>query len=317
VFDGAGHSQHFWVTGGTLHIAFVNLANGTASQVETNCRPDIWKCAGGSILVQDGGTLVMRSCDVRGGGPGVSEVFGNAYLGGGVYVEGDYSTGDLYNVSFTDLRATFYSALVAVSSTTEEGGVKIRLAGCQFLRNSAVAHVVMIGWAHVRAEFYDCFFANNDGIALTTWGNADSQIKTCIFRENSGSTNSWPGYGGAVVIAPAADAVVSVSDSLFQGNIGSAAFAGGALTMAVGYAHLENVSFIANAALMLDGGSAFNLENGAKVTATNCFALANEASGARAGGFAVSSAVLTVINSECSVSALGSSKLRVALSSFF
>jgi len=37
-FDGDGHSQHFYVTGGTLHIAFVILANGTASQTDSNCR---------------------------------------------------------------------------------------------------------------------------------------------------------------------------------------------------------------------------------------------------------------------------------------
>ena len=79
VFDGGGHSQHFWVTGGTLHIAFVNLVNGTASQKEANCRPDLYKCSGASILVQRGGTLVVRSCDIRGGGPGVSGL-GDAFM---------------------------------------------------------------------------------------------------------------------------------------------------------------------------------------------------------------------------------------------
>ena len=40
VFDGAGHSQHFWVKGegSVLHISFVKLANGTASLVDSNCR---------------------------------------------------------------------------------------------------------------------------------------------------------------------------------------------------------------------------------------------------------------------------------------
>ena len=106
VFDGAGHSQHFWVRGGTLHIAFVNLVNGTASNTDSYCTPDYWECSGGSIGVMDGGILVMRSCDVRGGG-GVSR----AYYGGGVNVYGDTTIGEFYNVSFFDLRAAYGAAL--------------------------------------------------------------------------------------------------------------------------------------------------------------------------------------------------------------
>ena len=74
---------------------------------------------------------MMRSCDVRGGGPGVSA----AYMAGGVFVEGDYSVGEFYNVSFTDLHGMESSAALYVQgSTTEESGIFVRLAGCQFLR---------------------------------------------------------------------------------------------------------------------------------------------------------------------------------------
>jgi hypothetical protein len=59
----------------------------------------------------------MRSCDVRGGGPGVSKQYGNAYHSAGVWIEGDYSIGEFYNVSFTDLRATLMSALYAQGSS--------------------------------------------------------------------------------------------------------------------------------------------------------------------------------------------------------
>jgi hypothetical protein len=287
VLDGGGWSQHFWVTGGTLHITFVNLVNGTSSQVDANCRPDLWKCSGGSILVQGGGTLVMRSCDVIGGGPGVSEQFGNAFMGAGVFVEGAYSAGDFYNCSFTKWHATYHSAIYAQGSTTEENAVKVRLAGCTFSRNSArYSGVVCIGWSYVRAEIYDCIFENNDGMVLVMFYNSDSQIGLC----------TWTGYGSAVVIAPASYGAVSISDSVFERNIGDIEFSGGALTLARGAVRLENVSFIANTALPIDGGAALDVQSGARVTASNCFALANVAVD-RGAGFVVYSAMLTVINS--------------------
>ena len=295
-FDGAGHSQFFWVTGGTLHIAFVNLVNGTASQVEANCRPDLFKCAGGSILVQGGGTLVMRSCDVRGGGPGVSEQFGNNFQGN-IMIEGDDSVGELFNVSFTDLRATYTTAFYAQGSTAEEHAIQIKLIGCSFLRNSAAsANIVTIGWNYVRADIFDCIFANNDGIALLLWDSGDVQIARCVFRENSGSDSAWPGLGGAVIIVPSSDAEISISDSVFDRNVGAVALTGGALTLAAGFITLNNVSFLSNMAR--SAAAAFDVKPGAKVTAVNCFALANVASDL-AGCFSVDSAMLTVINSKC------------------
>ena len=59
--DGHGRSCHFHVLGGTLNLAFLNLVNGS-------CQPDVAPCYGGAILVVEGGTLVMRSCDIRGSG---------------------------------------------------------------------------------------------------------------------------------------------------------------------------------------------------------------------------------------------------------
>ena len=299
VLDGGGHSQHFWVTGGTLHIAFVNLVNGTAAEVVSNCRPDLYKCTGGSILVQGGGTLVMRSCDVRGGGRGVSG-YGSAYMGAGVYVEGDYSVGEFYNVSFTDIHGTVMSALYVQGSTTEEGGIFVRLAGCQFLRNSADASVVTIGWDYVRAEIYDTLFANNVGCALTTPFVYSAKIVRCVFRENTGSTNSWPGSAAAVVLEPSIGYGVSIFDSLFERNFGILPYTGGALTVKGGSAlvYMENLTFVANYAQDADdGGATFDLKSGARVTAINCLALANI--GEQGGGFVVYDSTLRVINSKC------------------
>ena len=182
-------------------------------------------------------------------------------------------------------------------STTEEGGIFIRLAGCSFLRNSAEANTVTIGWSYVRAEIYDCLFANNDGNALFMEGNADSQIRNCVFRENTGSENSWPGSGAAVVIRPRSDRTVSISDTLFEANVGVSDFAGGALALAAGFMRMNNVSFLSNTAKSFDGGGAFHIYSGAKVTVTNSFALGNV--GLLQGGcFNVADSALTVINSK-------------------
>ena len=182
-------------------------------------------------------------------------------------------------------------------STTEESGIFIRLAGCSFLRNSADANTVAIAFEYVRAEIYDCLFANNDGNALLMWFNADSKIYNCVFRENTGSGNSWPGFGAAVVINPRADATVSISDTLFEANVGVSEGTGGALTLTTGFVRLDNVRFLSNTASHFDGGGAFDVQAGAKVTATKCFALGNVGLSS-GGGFNVIDSTLTVMNSK-------------------
>ena len=299
VFDGDGHSQHFWVAGGTLHISLVDLVNGTASQTDSNCRPDLWKCTGGSILVTGGGELVMRSCDVR-GGPGVNTHFGNAYMAAGVFVYDDDSTGDFYNVSFSQLRATYHSALFAQGGDEEEHAVKVRFFGCVFSRNSAVMGSVTIGWVYVQSEFYDCLFEKNDGVALMMLWSGDSQLVRCTFRENTGADDGWQGYGSAVILQPMSSKQVVISDSVFERNTGAAGgSSGGALTVMAGSILLSAVSFLANTALSTAGGAALDVQSGSKVTAIDCFALANVGAGNRAGGFNVMDSELTVINSEC------------------
>ena len=57
--NGHGRSRLFHVFGGTLHLSFLNLANGTAPELLA-CRPDFALCSGGAILVEEDGTLVMR-----------------------------------------------------------------------------------------------------------------------------------------------------------------------------------------------------------------------------------------------------------------
>jgi hypothetical protein len=109
VFDGAGHSQYFRVMGGTLHISFVNLVSGSAPEPEGTCSvaAGFWECDGGSISVAEGGALVMRSCDIRGGGPDIKV----ARYGGGLYLGGEDTNADFYNVSITDMHASYANAL--------------------------------------------------------------------------------------------------------------------------------------------------------------------------------------------------------------
>ena len=292
VFDGAGHSQHFWVAGGTLHLTFIVLVNGTASQTDADCIPDLWICRGGSVLVTEAGTLVMRSCDIRGRGSQVT----NSYRAGGVGVYGDESSGEFYNCSFTDLCATYGGAFHAGESSGKELATRVKIVGSQFLRNSALqCCVVYIGWLYVLAELHDCLIANNDGVAFATLFNGESTIVRTVFRENTGSSVSWPGVGSAVVISSMASETTYFYDSTFERNIGHAeGSSGGALTMSSN-CHLSNCSFLENTALNIAGGAALDVQNGAKVTVTDCFALGNIGVG-YSGGFNVKGA--SIVNCE-------------------
>ena len=293
VFDGAGHSQHFYVTGGTLHLAFIDLVNGTASQTDADCTPDVfWKCRAGSILVNQGGTLVMRSCDIRGRGRDIRA----AYRAGGVGLYDDKTSAEFYNVSFTDLCATYGAALHAGESTDKELATSVKFFGSQFLRNSAIsAGVCYICWYFILSEFSDCHFADNDGIALLTWGNGVVQIVRCVFSRNTGTDSSWPGIGPAVLINTYGDEAGSISDSIFEHNTGIGS-SGGALTVTgTKYALINNVSFLYNTASNVDGGAAIAVEAGSTVEAINCFALGNVATG-RVAGFRVAGA--SIVNCE-------------------
>jgi hypothetical protein len=241
----------------------------------------------------------MRSCDVRGVGPGVSKDYGNALWGGGVAIHGDHATGDFYNVSFTDLHAGFGSAFWVGESSDDGVESSVRFFGCQILRNSAAdgGAVFVIGWDFVRAEIHDCLFANNPGTALLDWFSGDMRIVRCTFRENTGSP-IFPFYGSAVVIHSVASKLVSISDSLFERNISpEESDNGGALTLAQGHMVLTNVSFLANTAFSVLGGAALDVRKGAKVTMMNCFALGNVANGNHV--LAVADSELEVINCEC------------------
>ena len=298
VFDGDGHSQHFWVAGGTLQIAFVDLVNGTASMLDANCRPVLWKCFGGSILVENGGTLVMRSCDINGGAQG-STYFGNAFQAGGVSVNGDDVRADFFNVSFIGLRATYAGALYAQgASGDEEHATKLRFFECFFLRNTAALAAiggVLMGWTGIQSEFYDTLFEANDGVALIGWNNGDCKLVRCVFRGNKGCGKTWPVYGSAVYFN--SQGLVTITDSLFERNIGDDSGTGAALTLE-GVAHLSNVSFLENYAANSGGGAALDVHSAAKVTAINCFALGNSGS-SYAGTLHVLESEFTVINSEC------------------
>ena len=288
VFDGAGHSQHFYVTGGTLYLSFIDLVNGTASQTEADCAPDFWICRGGSVVVTEAGTLVMQSCDIRGRGA----EFKNSYRAGAVGFYGDEASGEFYNCSFTDLCASYGGAFhIADSSGFDELSARVKFLGCQFLRNTALlAGVIYVGYGRELFEVRECLFANNDGIAFLAWNSgADSSIVRTVFRENTGSGASWPGYSSAVVIT--GQGTTWISDSRFERNIGHAQGSGGGALTILSQCYVSNCSFMENTALNIDGGAAINLQVAAKVTVVDCFARANIAA-AWAGGFYVKGAIV-------------------------
>ena len=94
------------------------------------------------------------------------------------------------------------------------------------------------------SEFYDCLFANNDRNALTAWYDRGSAIVRCVFRDNTASDEGWPGYGGAVIIVPVPGFLASISESIFERNVG-ASIGGGALPFVAASAFLSNNSFLA------------------------------------------------------------------------
>ena len=302
--DGYGWSRHFYVIGGTLHLSSLNLVNGTAEQASNNCRPDLWKCTGGSLLVEDSGSLVVWSCDIVGGGPGVDPVFGNAFMGAGVMVAGVASTADLWNCTLTKWRASYAPALYAWSPDDVEGAAPAmaRLFGCRIAESYAVlTGIVLIGWSNVFGVFEDCVFENNlRGPALFLWDAAVPttiervQVTRCIFRDNLGTDYSWPDNTAAGLVVGNGGLTV-VKDSTFERNYGLNGIQhGGALAVISGATVvLVNVIFLDNWASY---AGAISVLSGGVLTAINVLALRNTVTGEGANSY-VGAGTMTLYNS--------------------
>ena len=282
--DGHGRSRLFYVLGGTLHLAYLNLANGTAPETAFG-----WLGGtgggdhrGGAILVEAGGTLEVRSCDIRGGGPGVDPLLGNAYVGGGVYLGGPGTTGEFHDVVFSNHLASWGGILLAEAGAPD-AMVEVHFFGCKFLDsgvNSNGNSAVLIGFDYVKSSFYACLFEGNRDAALLLCAVIDVvPIVQCIFRENVGSASPYlPGAGaGGLVVSYNSNA--EVIDSVFERNSGAQGNDGGGMSVYNGAsATLRNVSFLANDAPSGQGGS-FTVTASSSLVCIKCYSLDAKANG--------------------------------------
>ena len=272
--NGAGHSRHFLVEGGgTLHLSHVNLVNGSVPVI--NCGG---ACMGGSILAISGGTLIMRSCNVRGGG---SEDV-NTYAGG-VALYGGF--GDFFNITFTQLRAGL-GAAVYVGGSTDGYLSKAHFDHCIFTDN--VAHQAAAVWINQaeKVNFVGCRFLRNHGCAIIYWYGRGGEIVDSLFYENTGGVATTPGLGGAGVIVAAGEDSVDIKNSVFKKNVGSDGLDGGAVSVArAATATFRNVSFISNIGYQ---GAGFCAIAGSSLSVFNCSIIDNYAT-YYSGAFAVSS----------------------------
>ena len=130
------------------------------------------------------------------------------------------------------------------------------------------------------ATFYDCLWEGNDAIALMYWYNIYSptaqsgEVVRCVFRNNGGSNTAWPGVGGVVVLG--GGGFVSITDSVFDSNVGASDYYGAALSVISGSSTtIRNVTMISNFAAM--GGAALSLTTTtASATLIDCFLHGNE-----------------------------------------
>ena len=286
--DGAGGSRLFLVKdSGTLSLAFLDLVNATVpGNVTVDCPDDKTECYGGTILVLDGGSLVVTSCAFRGGGPGEDPVWGNAYSGGGVALNGGGSNGEFHEVKFSNFRATWGVAVSAFACGIDSPCL-VNFYSCQIEDNSAVEGmfpgVVWLGWYFIEGSLYDCTFARNNGCALHLTATVGApKIVRCAFTDNTGAPeNLWPSLGGAGLMLVNLRVDLDMRDCVFTRNVGASGLDGGAVSVVQTTLRWRNISFISNTGYR---AAIFSAGNGASMTLIDCFALKNHAA-FESGGF--------------------------------
>ena len=291
--DGAGRSRLFWAKdGGSLSLSFLDLVNATApGDLTSDCIGDYGDCWGATILVTSGGTLTVRSCLIRGGGPGESDAHGAAYVGAGVAVAEPGSNAEFYDVDFQHLRGKYGGAFAAFYCS-EDLPCQISFRSCRFEKNVGLgAAAALIGWTYISAYFYDTTFARNDGIALFYYTGGGA-IERCKFIENTGSQNSFPALGGAGLVL-GAGSPVDLRDCLFERNVGADGYPGGAASVSNSPSTWRNVSFISNSG---HNAAILSANNLASVTLIGCSARSNHGS-TNGAGLWVENAELHVFNS--------------------
>ena len=268
--DGNGHSRLFYILGGTLHLTFLNLANGTV--------PSPLDDTGGSIYVTGGGVLVIRSCDIRGGGPGIDPYGQNAYGGGAIWLLGDGvgATGAFHDVVFSNFRGNWGSIIGVYDAGGADAMVEAHFFGCQFLDSTSFDGVGAIylfdGPTGVKAGFYDCLFERNSGstINLTFMANAVLIVR-CIFRENVGTTNAYYPTAGAGGLLVGYGSNAEVIDCVFERNLGPQGNDGGGMSVYNGgSAIVRNTSFLSNESPGGFGGS-FTVTASSSLVCIECY----------------------------------------------
>ena len=327
--DGAGHSRLFYVKGGTLNLATLNLANASVPPFQSS--PDGHGFGGIIHLSSDwpGNRLTVRSCYFYGGGRGVSRIndynLGGAYMGGAICIFGAGATAEVHNSTFSNFAASI-GAAIAMGAGSKDNPASAGFYGCLFVDNQAVVYLgaVYIAWDYAGANFYDCEWLRNLRGALITHDNSvrrTCNIVRCVFRENTGSDSAWPDVGGVVVVGGGND--VSIVDTRFESNEADPTMVGGALSViGASSATLQNVSFHSN---LGNTGATVTAASGSVVTMVNCEAIASTATGTWGAGLYVEDAsTVVVVNSSFAQTSSDYSNFRfsggsnlVAVNSFF
>ena len=294
--NGLSDSRLFLVkTGGTLYLTNLNLVNGSAPDPKAaSCVSnggDLELCNGGAIFVDEHGSLVMTSCDIRGLGAG----FLNADYGAGIYVVANGATVSIHNATFENLAAR-YGTAIAFHNTGEEESSQLISHGCRFVNNYAADFsIVHIYLYNIYTYFYDCVWLNNEGVsfALRSTDNAVlSEIRGCVFRDNLVALENGRNEGGAVQVSLGCG--IDIFDSIFENNVGPGGGSGGAVHAGDNsFATLVNCTFIQNTAY---AGGAFAAVSAASLTAIGCKGSGNTAS-EMGGNFYADAGKITIINS--------------------
>ena len=293
--DGAGQSRLFFVNGGELSLAFLNLVNGSTRVPGAGCDDDYDRCVGATLLVADGGSLMMRHCDIRGGGPGESTESGAAWIGAGVSFYDPGTTGELYGVGFYGLRAK-YAAAVSIFLGSEDSPLVVNMYHCHVEDSSGYGNsAVIVGWYNCLANFYDCVFTRNHQQALVYYLADGGKVVRCRFSDNTG-VDEWAGGSGGLGVAATPLEPIEIRDCVFERNVAAAGANGGGAGVAGGTTIWRNVTFISNDASQ---GGALDLSNFAHATMIGCNFPQNSAYG-QGSSFRADKSTLVVFNSTVS-----------------
>ena len=294
--DGAGQSRLFLVNGGTLSLAFLNLVNGSTRVPGSGCDDDYERCAGATLLVMNGGSLMMRHCDIRGGGPGESTEFGAAWVGAGVSFYDPGTTGELYGVGFYGLRSV-YAAAVGMWLGSEDSPLVVNMYHCHVDDSSGYGTAaVVVGWYNCIANFYDCVFTRNHQQALVYYLADSGKVVRCRFSDNTG-VDAWTGTtSGGLGVGATPLEPIEIRDCVFERNVAAAGADGGGAGVSGGTTIWRNVTFISNSA---SAGGALELSNFAHATMIGCNFPKNSADDCGS-SFSTDKSTLVVFNSTVS-----------------